>query len=318
MRWFLGVLVGLLVSPYTQGETKAPTVVAQWKGEYLEADQGLIALEARVEGFAPEGALASDDEPLQINLRHSSSKTRYQVIQPLSSAGAERSGFYWKLPIGRYQIESVTRFYKSATFTTKTVSPGRFFVQSLALSDLGVWVARPAKKRELSLKVLGRVIERFVFPQGDDAISAIIDGFSGKRLKLISATSGQKAKNNFGDADEMRATVTHTRAISMVYKMDLGRFGRFNSKMFPAIEKRDSRFRQCYLDGLTLHENLQGTARFNFTLHKSKGRVQDLRHSGGTLGDKKTIECLYAELGQVEFPVKTSVSGQLTFDFKAR
>lgn len=286
--------------------------VPQWGGEYLRPDQGLISVEARAEGF-----LGTTEEPLLIYILNAQIGQIYLISQPISSGEPNQRPFYWKVPVGNYQVINVKHTRGSTVKSTSTFRARNFVVESFALSDLGVWVARSTKKGPLVVKLFTRTVQSFTFPS-DDVLSAIIDGFSGKRLRTLKGgANSEKSRVNFGSQDEMRATITETREVSMVYKMDLARYGRYNNLVFPLIQRRDSRFRQCYLDGLQLKDNLRGTARFTFTLAAGRGTIQALKYKGGTLLDQRTVECLYAELGQMEFPVKAPITGTVTFAFDA-
>lgn len=307
--WILALTLCCAQAASARGPMTAP----KWGGEYLRPDQGLASLEARVENF-PGG----DEEPLQIALLHVATGQAYIINQPLSSGEKKKRTLYWKLPAGKYQITRVSRVAGAKTLSTTRFRAQYVTLQGFALSDLGVWVAKATRKGPLVVKFFARNAQEFTFPTGDDTLSAIIDGFSGKRLKtLAGGANSERSRVNFGTADEMRATITETREVSMVYKMDLRRFARYNRSVFPVIQKRDGRFRQCYLDGLQLKDNLRGTAKFDFTLAGGKGTVQRLKYKGGTLLDQRTVECLYAELGQMEFPVKVALSGSVTFAFDA-
>lgn len=298
---------------------RGPMTASKWGGEYLRANQGLVSLEARAEGF-PGDDLTAQSDPLQIFVQHQPSAQVYIINQPISGGEKKKRALYWKLPAGKYRIMRVTRPAGAKTLVTSSFRATSFVIQSFALSDLGVWVAKAKKKGRgpMIVKFFTRAAEEFSFPSGDDTLSAIIDGFSGKRLKtLTGGANSERARVNFGTANEMRATITETREVSMVYKMDLRGFARYNRAVFPAIQKRDARFRQCYLDGLQLKDTLKGTAKFEFLLARGKGTVQRLKYKGGTLMDQRTVECLYAELGQMEFPVKVALNGIVTFAFNA-
>ena len=43
--------------------------------------------------------------------------------------------------------------------------------------------------------------------------------------------------------------------------------------------------------------------------------MSKLRHTGGSLDDPKLIQCIFQQLGRIQFPVKENMLGELTYTF---
>lgn len=308
----LALFVAMMAFPArgVRGYFKAPI----WKNEPLHSSQGVMSLEVRGEGFPRQ-----TPHPLQIVVKHLPTQTLYVVNQPLLVTKERQRSLYWKLPAGRYEVERIARFYNGRAYVAPKDPRFRFFVvESFALTDLGVWAPR-LTTRGLGVTFHSRMVQSFFFPKGDDSIDAIIDGFSERRLQAIGGR-GHKRRNEMALAAKTAPPVVNDRMrnVRVSYAMYLTRNQQLFQDLMPTIKAREERFRNCYLAGLRFRGNREGSVRFDFILGKDRATPKVLNYRGGTLANRQTIECLYAELNQARFPTRKPASGSVVIDFKAR
>lgn len=286
-----------------------------WKNEALRPGQGVMSVEVRGEGFP-----RATRDPLKIMVRHLPSKLVYVIHQPLLVTKKRQRSLYWKLPAGRFEIVRIERFFEGRTHTSPSDPRFRyFFVDSFSLTDLGVMAPRLVARNKLDVSYHSRMVQSFWFPKGDDSIDAIIDGFSSRRLQAIGGRGHKRRAAMALAAKTPPGRQKAPRDIAILYGMDLHKvYKKYDKGFLPTIKARENNFRQCYLGGLAHPGNHEGSVTFSFALQKGFGTVKTLNYRGGTLANRRTIECLTAQLGQMRFPTRAPLSGQVVLDFKAR
>lgn len=310
-----GFVIWLLVTTCLWGAS-LPTQLSPWKGEYLRANQGAITLQILLEKFARNDALRGQQADVQVIIRDRISGQRYLILAPTVNQ-RDFENIIWKAPVGGYRLESLTRYEQGRKQVWYGSGQERFTVRGMMVSNMGLLRVRPRGQNYLQVQFSAFKPQLLAAAQSG-VFGGMQEAFSGRSQE--SWKGGMKAatqRNNFGRVDEMRAVITQSRSVSMVYKMDLRQHARYNRAVLPVLQGHDARLRSCYTDRLEDNERLGGTVSFRFILAKHNGTVRKLRYTGGTLKDGKMIKCLYYELAQLHFPVRAPVDGRLTFQFRA-
>lgn len=316
--WFTGIggfLVWLLVTTHLFAGP-LPTQLNLWKGEYLRSDQGAITMQVLLEGFSRNDALREQRNDVQIIIRHLGTHRRYLILQPTVNQ-RDMEKHIWKASLGTYLVESMIYYERGIKRIWFSSGQERFTVRSMMIANMGLLRVRPRAKNYLQVR-FSAFKPALAVAANSGVFGGMVEAFSGRAQ--ASWKGGMKARsqrNNFGRVNEMRAVVTQSRSISMVYKMDLRRYARYNRSVLPVLQGHDARLRTCYTDRLEDNGDLGGTVSFHFILAKENGAVRKIKHTGGTLKDRKMIRCLYYELAQLHFPVRAPIAGQLTFQFRA-
>lgn len=155
--------------------------------------------------------------------------------------------------------------------------------------------------------------------RSESSVAAVVDGFTG----LIQQRIGGKkviedSEDEYGGANQVRATMTFTRQIAMFYALNLFRHNYLAQQVSQVLVVYDPNLRRCYTDRLEYNESLKGDVKFTFLLAKSTGTMTKIKHSGGTAGDPKLIRCMYLELGAIQFPVSENIVGEVTYTYDVR
>ncbi len=293
-----------------------PTQLVQWKGEYLRSNQGAITMQVLIEGFARNDTLRGSQNDAQIIVRDLKTHRRYLILQPtLNQRDLEK--VIWKAPVGTYLVESFTYYDGSIKRIWFSSGQERFSVRSMMIANMGLVRVRPRVKNYLQIRFSAYKLQ-FPVAAKSGVFGGVVDAFSGgAQANWKGGMKAASQRHNFGRVDEMRAVITQSRSISMVYKMDLRRYARYNRAVLPVLQGHDARLRSCYTDRLEDNADLGGTVGFRFILAKESGAVRKVAYTGGTLKDRKMIKCLYYELAQLHFPVREPIDGRLIFQFRA-
>lgn len=310
-----GFVIWLLVTTCLWGAS-LPTQLNLWKGEYLRTNQGAITMQILLEEFTRNDALRGQQAEVQVIIRDRISGQRYLILVPtINQRNFEQ--VIWKAPVGTYRVEGMTYYDRGRKRVWFGSGQERFAVRSMMVANMGLVRVRPRAKNYLQVR-FNAFKPKLLAAAQSGVFGGVLEAFSGRSQQ--SWKGGMKAtsqRNNFGRVNEMRAVITQSRSVSMVYKMDLRQFARYNRSVLPVLQGHDARLRSCYTDRLEENDRLGGTVSFRFILTKRTGTVRKLTYTGGTIKDGKMIKCLYYELAQLHFPVRAPVDGRLTFQFRA-
>ena len=104
----------------------------------------------------------------------------------------------------------------------------------------------------------------------------------------------------------------------MFYKLNLFRHNYLAGQMAEVLNSYDANLRKCYTDRLDFNDELKGDVAFTFILSKQSGRMQKLKHRGGSANDPKLVECLYNELTYIQFPASENMLGELVYTYDVK
>ena len=184
------------------------------------------------------------------------------------------------------------------------------------MSNLGYWTIKPVGKSKLGVSI-APYKANYKHPHDHDTFVAVIDGLSGKvQKKLGGSQILRDAQDNFGSQGEARASFTHTRQIGMYYQINLGRNNRFAKTILKAIQNQEITFRTCFMDALEINPDLQRQSKIFLPVAKANGAIDKVKHQGGSIKNKKMVQCLYYNLGAMQFPLSRNIGGSITFIFK--
>lgn len=289
----------------------------QWTGEYLQAREGGVFLRIQLREFQKSDRGRFINENVIIQLKSTNSARSYQFSQTVQSQGQPK--FIWKLPQGNYQIERVNiidnegrnRFWKGPSKQT-------FRVEALSLSYFGNWQLKPANKNQLEIEF--QVDEaNYQHQFAHQTFAYVIHGINGQRLQSLGGAEVYKqSRDNFSTREEARAVFSTVRQISMVYQLNLGGANKYSKAIVRTLNSRDVELRNCYSEQLELNDSLSGSVRFRFQMSETNGVMERIGYSGGSLKNEQVIRCLYYKLGQLQFPIASKITGQITFQFSTK
>lgn len=291
------------------------TPLTAWRGEFMRRGQGATVISARLVGFPKLYRGNEIGTQVSVYIINQQTRARY-VFFPQKNDATQID--VWKLPAGDYLIDNVMVDYLGKKRNWRRQITKKFSIVEHTLSDLGTWQISPSGTTDLEVKfqVLDRELPEELMGE-NSSFGALINGFTGKVLQALGGKDLYKQSGkNFGKRDEMRATITHTRQISMVYRLDLKRYGRYNRNFVKVLATHDQDLRTCYSDRLNDDADLAGSVRFQFQVSRSSGVMQNFKIVGGTLRDPKLIQCMYYQLASIQFPVRAPIVGNIDFQFR--
>jgi methionine-rich copper-binding protein CopC len=307
-----------------RGQAAPLTPLTEWKGEFFQMKQGGLYVKIEPKGFKASRQSKVLTSNIQVTIENILKRKAYVLSHKMAAVdGPPRE--LWKLPAGKYLVKSVVMV---DTAGVKRVWRGEesgpnhkaFSVKRLMISNLGLWSVRPEGKAGLAV-VFGMVPNSYV-EAGDrtgSSVAAVINGFTGLvQEKFAGAKLFKAAGKDFAGKGEMRATVSFTRQIAMFYKLDLFKHNRYGKQISEVLAVYDSNLRNCYTSRLDYNDRLRGEVKFAFILSKQTGTMTKLKPAGGTANDPKLVECMYFELGQIQFPAPETMIGELTYTFDVR
>lgn len=300
----------------------APTQLNSWSGEYFDKKQGAFYFKYQLKGFKAGKQQAVITGSLTVNIRNILKDKLYFLGQG-QSAVDEAPRDLWKLPAGKYLIESMSMV--DAAGNKRTWEPEKkgkkFIVKRQTISNLGIWTLGP-KGGDSGLGVSFKMADNSYSEDGkrkESSVAAVVDGFTGLvQEKFAGKVAKKGAADDYSSKTEARASYTFTREIAMFYSLNLFRYNYHAKQIASVLSASDAQIRRCYTDRLEENEKLKGEAKFGFLLSKQTGTMSKLKHSGGTANDAKLIECMYLELGQIQFPVPENMIGELVYTFDVR
>ncbi len=299
----------------------APTQLNNWSGEYFDKKQGALYFKYQLKGFKAGKQQSVITGSLTVTIRNIL-KDKLYFLGQAQSAAEEAPRDLWKLPAGKYLIESVTMV--DAAGTKRSWEPEKegkkFIVKRQTISNLGIWTLSP--KGEGGLGVSFKMADNSYSEDGkrkQSSVAAVVDGFTGLVQEKFAGKAAKKgAADDYSSKTEARASYTFTREIAMFYSLNLFRYNYHAKQIAGVLSASDAQIRRCYTDRLDENEKLKGEAKFSFLLSKQTGTMSKLKHSGGGANDAKLIECMYLELGQIQFPVPENMIGELVYTFDVR
>lgn len=308
--------------PIALAQKNLPTIASPWKGEYFNGKQGGLYLKVALEKFPASSQTKFITGNVKITVYNLLSKRSYIISHKL----APIEGFpreIWKLPSGKYDVRSLEMVDAAGTKRVWNAGPKTrrtFVIRRQSLANLGLWTLRPLGKDKLGAKF--EMISNSYSEDGDksdSSVAAVFDGFTG----LVQERVGGKkvlegSKDDHAGKNEARAVVTYTRTISMFYALNLFRHNYLAQSISQVLVVHDPDLRRCYTDRLEYDESLRGDVKFTFLLSKTTGTMTKLKQSGGSILDPKLIRCMYLELGQIQFPVRDNMVGEVTYTYGAR
>jgi hypothetical protein len=300
------------------------TPLAPWDGEFFQPKQGGLYLKCDLREFRSTAQANVLTSNIQVQIVNILSRKEYVLTHKMAAKhGPPRE--IWKLPAGKYEIKriqmvdlaGVKRQWRGSDSGANHRS---FSVKRLILSNLGLWVIKPTGKNGLA--VTFKMLPNSYEEDGDKAessVMAVVDGFTGLvQEKFAGVKLLKKAKDEFAEDDEMRTTASFTRQIAMFYKLDLFKHNAYAKSVAEVLSVYDPNLRACYTNRLDFNDKLRGDVKFAFILSKQTGTMTKLKHAGGSAIDSKLVECMYYELGQMQFPTKETMLGELTYTFDVR
>ena len=309
----LVVMVGCTISGgRIYGKVSNP--LPKWSGEFFRKDEGGLYLKVALKGFSNVVTTTS----VTIHFFSPISKESFVIQHRLNDISAPPDEF-WKMKSGKYFVLTVVVIDDDGLSRSFTARRGKSFViKKLSLSNLGLWTISPqgAKGLKISLKMIPNSY-REKGPANESSVANVIDGFTGLTQEIIGGNKLHKAaQKDFSTRDEMRATVTYQRKISMFYSLNLYQHNSaYGEDILHILQIKDPELRQCYQERLEFVNYLAGQVTFKFLLSKKSNSMKSIKKTGGNINDPKLIKCLYYELAGTQFPVKTNMVGEVTYTF---
>jgi hypothetical protein len=302
-----------MYTPATAGRTFQPA--ERWSGEYLRKSHGALFIYLDLANFKRSSRGRNITGDIVITLKHTGSDHTIQIHQTQQAAGQPQH--IWKIPTGAYKILRVSLVDNvGRNRLWKGPSRQSFYVKPFDLSYFGLWTIEPKKNKWLDIEFKINK-PTYSHQYQHQTFVDLIDGLSGRKIKELGGSKViEESKDNFSTKDEARAPFATLRKISMLYKLNLGRYNRLSKKLVPTLSNQDVELRKCYADELEDDASLAGQIQFKFLISKDNGAMKKIAYSGGSLKNKRVIKCLYYKLGQMQFPVAKNIKGKITFQFK--
>ncbi len=305
-----------------QSAKKIPITMSEWNGEFFDNKQGGLYIRLGLKGFKGSKQTSYLTGNVQAVVFDRLNSQAYTIsLEPMMTpTDAPRQ--LWKSPSGKYDILQISMVDQSGVKRVWRASQEKksFAVKRQCLSNLGVWMLSPAGASGLSVEFKAAPNSyREEGSKRDSSVAVVLDGFTG----LIQEKFGGKkvlkgAEDNHAGSNEMRATIRFTRQIAMFFSLNLFRHNVYGKQIANVLQVYDPNLRRCYTDRLEYDDTLRGDIKFTFLLSKQTGTMSKLKASGGALQDPKLIECLYKELGHIQFPAPDNMVGELIYTFDAK
>lgn len=299
-----------------------PETPVEWKGEHFDKAQGGVFLRILFAGFRSTTPTRAMLGPVRITLSSLLDGKIYLITHEISSLGTGPRQI-WKLPSGKFEIETVSTIDPFGTKRQwKKVKKGEkiVIVRRQCLSNLGTWHISPSGGDGLSLSISMTPNDyQEEAPKAESSVAAVVDGLSGMVQEILGGKRVLKAsERNFESKTDMRHTVKYIRQISMFYRLDLFKHNYHGREIAKVLDTNDGIIRNCYSSALDANETLKGDLHFTFLLSTKSGTMMKLRHSGGGILDPKMINCVYTALGQMQFSVPENMIGDLRYTFASQ
>lgn len=314
-RWSGFLLVALLLNLSGPAAPAAPryTSPALWQGEYFKPKEGGLYVKMIL-----KKGLDNADE-VKVVLYNPLTKSRYLFTHGVDEVEGSPAEI-WKLPSGKYRVEKVWVVDDNGIRRTWTSRKRSIVIKRLSVSNLGLWtlVVRGKKKLAIKMKMVKNSYTEEQ-PKSKSSIRSVINGNNGLVQRIFAGKKLVKAaRQNYSQGNEMRATFSQTRQISMVYSLNLFHHNRYAKSVMQVLEAEDPSLRSCYTEALNENHNLSGNVKFKFLLSKTTRSMKRLKKTGGRIQDPAMIRCLYYKLAPLTFPVTTNMIGEVDYKFEVR
>ncbi len=323
-RLFLVVAAILVIAPtlLAQNTKMLPMTMNAWNGEFFDSKQGGLYIRLGLKGFRGSSQTSYLTGSVQVVVVDLLKSQPYLIsLDPMTSP-QEAPRQLWKSPSGKYEIRQITMVDAAGVKRVWRDSAEKksFSVKRQCLSNLGIWMLSPVGKNGLAVEF--KSTANTYYEDGakkDSSVAVVLDGFSG----LIQEKFGGKkvlqgAEDNHAGKNEIRATLKFTRQIAMFFSLNLFRHNVYAKQVANVLTVYDPNFRRCYTDRLDFDDTLRGDIKFTFLLSKQTGTMSKIKATGGSLADPKLIECLYKELGHIQFPAPDNMVGELAYTFDTK
>ena len=307
--------------PSPAGPGPAPQLarpLAEWNGQYFDKKQGGVFATLALTGFS-----RTVSTNIIVYIEDILQRKSYQIsLKPNNSGPLGGALTVWLAPSGKYLLKQIVMVDGAGIKRSWSDASGKMtlIVRRQCLSNLGEWGLQPVGRD--GLKVDFKSVPnpyKESSPKSKSSIAAVFDGFTGL---LQEAFGGKKvlegAAAGYGNARELRQTITFTRQISMFFKLDLLRQNRFAKSVGDVLSTYDANMRKCYTDRLDFNDELRGDVRFTFLLAKASGTMIKIKATGGTIADPKISECIYMELSHMQFSVAENLVGELIYTYDVK
>ncbi len=312
----------VLISGVAQAQKTVPFTAAPWKGEFFTSKQGGLYVKMLPKDFAASGQTKFLTGNVQLTVYNLLTKRLYIVSHSLGDVeGFPRE--IWKLTSGKYEIRSVELVDMAGQKRRWVSGPSNrrtFVVPRQSIANLGLWTLKPFGKDKISIKfemIPNSYTE--TSRKSESSVAAVVDAFSG----LIQERFGGKkvvegSDDGYSSNKQIRATITFTRQISMFYALNLFRHNYVAQDVSNVLVVYDPNIRRCFTDRLEEKDDLRGDVKFTFLLSKATGTMNKVKNTGGTASDPTLVRCMYLELGQMQFPIKENIVGEVTYTFDVK
>ncbi len=311
------MIAGFLLAAWTLSQVGAQNLYSPlelWRGEFLQQNHGAFYLRLKLQDFRGSVRGRNITTNVFIHLIDERQNKRYVLSQAVGDGNENLQ--IWKIPYGNYTMQKIS-LNDNVGRTRQWLSPGRphIAVRKLFLSNMGLVTLSPYEKTGLKVRFQSQP-NSFRNSFEHQVFIGVIDGYSTKvQAKLGGKEVLTSSQNDFGSQGEARAAFSHQREIEMIYRVNLVNAPQLNTRIAQTFAAQDLDLRRCYMDELDRDGSLRGNASFRFQIAKSDGTMQKISYRGGSLKSQRVVQCLYFNMGKMQFPIAANVVGEINFFF---
>ncbi len=317
MNFAVRAILGFLLATWALLQAWAQnlyTPLELWRGEYLQANQGAFYVRLKLQDFKSSSRGQSITTNVFIHLVDERQNKRYVLSQAL---GEETDPLQiWKIPQGHYTMQKLT-LNDNTGRTRQWLSPGKpqITIRKFFLTNMGLVTLSPFEKTGLKLRFQSQP-NLYQNSYAHESFIGVVDGYTNKaQAKLGGKEVMINAQKEYSSANEARAVFSHKRDIQMIYRINLVNAPQLNARVAQTFANQDLDLRRCYMEELDRNEALRGNASFRFQIARSDGTMQKIAYRGGSLKSNRVVQCLYFNMGKMQFPIATDVAGDINFFF---
>jgi hypothetical protein len=283
----LSVIIGSLCPTMLRAE--AASLPKVWNGEIIERDQGLVSLHAVI----IDSMMKTRVGDFSFLIRGRKHKTLYSFAAQTQNPKTLPSR-YWRIREDTYDlIEMSLQDEQARPRRWQGPYSKPLIVMPQTWASLGVWYILAAK--EGPIKVLIKPQHQKVpLERWKGSVLASTDALTGKVLQSYKAASETNSST-----PALRQVLRGSRSIQMLYE----------------IHSHDPEIRTCYTDLLDRSNEAEGELIYSFVYSGIDQGIKSLKIKRSTLIDPEFQECLYYTLRGLTFPLRTSLAGELSFQF---
>jgi len=316
-RWRACLLILMFILDAHAARAQSSVLLSSWRGSYLEPKQGGFYVKMALDGFSSTSVTGYVTGSVQVTLVSLISQVQYVFTHRISDIDGF-PGEMWKIPSGKYRLHRL-EMVDGAGHRRVFSSPDAptFIVARLCLANFGLWTVKPSGAKDLTVSV--KMVPNSYKEEGsksESSVAAVVSGLTGIVQEVFGGKKVYMASGaGYEQAGQLRATVTTTRQVSMLYKLDLFKHNIFSRDISDVLNSYDGQIRSCYINGLAANASLKGNLVIQFLMSNQSGTMKKIRPAGGTINDPKMIQCIVLALGQISFPAKETMIGELTYTF---